>query len=351
MRGFDGSIRPPLPGGPLGPTGLSFLATGYVDARTLIEEMVAGGGAPPSDLPARLDAIALTEPETPHQDYFAGFCNGLAEAAERMRAAVMSLQDDWIDNAEHTPRWIGQHLHLTDGLDDPEVLALCDRADEIARTAAGRAGVRLPHQLSTAETEYQDGLRVIQLAARLDTCALLSQPALAEALDITDPAVRRDRAAAEIATTLWRHPRTAELLPPDRRAVLQELFPGTDLGEPAPTPVNRRAAFTGDEAQFREFFLDARQLVMALPGQHEPGAPSTAGAVERVTALAARRRDLVAALPPLCAAVVRAVTQHRPVAAPARPAGRGEVRARIDARARPYPPTTSATTDQSARRR
>lgn len=81
----------------------------------------------------------------------ASFCRALADQAQRFRAAVHHLEDDWIDRSELTPDWIARHIDRTGHLSDAHVLGLADQLDRISGYLANLAEVRPPHQVAARE--------------------------------------------------------------------------------------------------------------------------------------------------------------------------------------------------------
>jgi hypothetical protein len=312
VRGFGGTLRPPLPD-PNGPdTGSSFLNTGYRDARELIDTLIAVRGKQSPDVEAHLDQIGPVNSGSSEDEYFAGLCNGLADQAERFRAAVTHLQDDWIDNSEFTPHWIGWHIEHTDGLDDLEVLEVADRADELGRDVAQRTGVRLPHQLAHADLRQREWTSVMLLAQLLDRFAMLHVPGLPSAVGIVSLGGETDRVAARVTMRVLRHPDLAGHLTSDRRRILQTMFPGTELPE-ARTQWNPRTMLAGTEHAFRPFLLAVQEL-LGLLLTHGPSPELAHRRLNLVEDLYIQQRlhtAWSAALPPVHAGVLRHLVLDR----------------------------------------
>ncbi len=128
------------------------LDAGHAHANDLIDWLVTCLCSAPGDFPAGLTAAITAVSPVPAQAwadraYLAALCHGLADQAQRLRAAVAHLDDDWIDRSELTPDWIARHLDRTGELSDPQVLAMAARLEETAVLVARRAQVRVPHQL------------------------------------------------------------------------------------------------------------------------------------------------------------------------------------------------------------
>ncbi|WP_406639133.1 hypothetical protein [Amycolatopsis sp. WGS_07] len=76
------------------------------------------------------------------------FCHSLADQAQRFRAAVRHLQDDWIDRSETTPDWIARHIDRTGDLADGQVLDLAHQLDQASGYLAQLADVPPPRQFA-----------------------------------------------------------------------------------------------------------------------------------------------------------------------------------------------------------
>jgi hypothetical protein len=312
VTGFGGARRPPLPDPDRPDAGISFLNTGYHDAHELIDTLIAVRGALSPDVRDLLGQLCPVNCGSAEDEYFAGVCSGLADQAERFRAAVSHLQDDWIDNSEITPRWISRHIEHTDGLDDLEVLEVADRADELGRDVAQRTGVRLPHQLAHAALRQREWTSVMLLAQLLDRFAMLQVPGLPSAVGIASLGSETDRVAARVTMRFLRHPDLAGHLTSDRRRILQTMFPGTELPEPR-TPWNPRTMLAGAEHAFRPFLLAVQELVGLLL-THDPSpelARRRLNLVEDLDIQEGLHTEWVAALPPVHAGVLRHLVLDR----------------------------------------
>ncbi len=172
----------------------------------------------------------------------------------------------------------------------------------------------------------KDPLDAVEIAAArlgslIDRFAMLKHPDLAAALGITHPGAAQDRAAAQIAMICSRAPQLVSRLPADRVAVLQNMFPGTNLDVIG----TRSEPVQGVEFQhFRRAVEDLAEAMNRVPN------PSTASdRAER-----AQRSDalgmlspvpaaFIDALPPAHAGLVRHLTEISPLPAgpaPTRPA-------------------------------